>query len=405
MAPSRCGRRLVEPTTARAVEHAARAAYGRLVAWLGGRSRDLAGAEDALADAFAAALANWPRDGVPARPEAWLLTAARRRMIDAARRRRTREAAVPTLLLAGSDDAEHDFPDERLKLLFVCAHPAIDPAARTPLMLQMVLGLTAAAIASAFLVSPAAMGQRLARAKEKIRAAGIGWRIPEPADLPERLDAVMQAIYAAYGTGWDDAAANPLAEEAIWLARMLTDLLQGAPEPLGLLALLLFCESRRPARRDAAGDFVPLSRQDTARWSTPMLDEARGLLTRAGALGQPGRFQLEAAIQSVHAARRETGGTNWEAIALLYEGLHALAPTIGVAVGRGAALAEARGAATGLAALDAIDGAAVTAYQPYWALRSTLLRRLGLDKSDAHARAIALTSDPALIAFLRAAPR
>ena len=389
---------------ARAVELAARAAYGRLVAWLAGRSRDLAGAEDALADAFAAALATWPRDGVPARPEAWLLTAARRRMIDAARRRRTREDAMPTLLLATGDDPDSDFPDERLKLLFVCAHPAIDPLARTPLMLQAVLGLTAAAIASAFLVSPAAMGQRLARAKEKIRAAGIGWRIPEPADLPERLDAVMQAIYAAYGTGWDDAAANPLAEEAIWLARMLADLLPETPEPLGLLALLLFCESRRAARRDSEGRFVPLSAQDTTRWCAPMLVEARAILTRAGAIGQPGRFQLEAAIQSVHAARRETGATHWDAVALLYEGLHALAPTTGVGVSRAAALAEARGPAAGLTALDGLDAGPIAAYQPYWALRAALLRRLGQDASDARDRAIALTTDPALIAHLRAEP-
>ena len=389
----------------RAVERAAREAYGRLVAWLGGRSRDLAGAEDALADAFAAALTHWPREGVPARPEAWLLTTARRRMIDAARRRRTRADALPTLVLAQNEaDLDDEFPDERLKLLFVCAHPAIDPAARTPLMLQIVLGLDAATIAAAFLVAPAAMGQRLVRAKEKIRAAGIGFRIPEAAELPERLDAVMQAIYAAYGTGWEDAGPNALAEEAIWLARMLAGLLPGEPEAAGLLALLLFCESRRGARRDPAGRFVPLAAQDPALWSAPMLEEARVVLTEAGKAGRIGRFQLEAAIQSVHAARGQTGQTEWAAVGLLYEGLYRLSPTIGVAVGRAAALAELHGPAAGLAALGEV---AAPGYQPFWALQATLLRRLGRDgeAEEATARAIALASDPAIRAFLAAGSR
>lgn len=398
---SKCGR-LPDDATSRAVEHAARDAYGRLVAWLGARARDIAGAEDALSDAFAAALATWPRTGVPARPDAWLLTAARRRMIDAARRRRTRDAAIPTLLLAIGEDDDSDFPDERLKLLFVCAHPAIDPAARTPLMLQAVLGLTAADIAAAFLTSPAAMGQRLVRAKEKIRAAGIGFRIPDPADLPDRLDAVLDAIYAAYGTGWEDAAANALADEAIWLARLLASLLPTEPETIGLLALLLFCESRRPARRTAAGRFVPLSEQNTALWSAPLRAEAQSLLAHAATFARHGRFQLEAAIQSVHAARADSGQTDWNTIALLYEGLLAIAPTTGVAVGRAAALAEARDPAFALHELDALDPAAVATYQPYWALRANLLRRLGQDATPALTRALALTTDPALAAYLRA---
>jgi RNA polymerase sigma-70 factor (ECF subfamily) len=385
---------------ARAVEHAARAAYGRLVAWLGGRSRDIAGAEDALADAFAAALATWPREGVPRRPEAWLLAVARRRMIDAARRRRTRDDAVATLLLAAEAEPEAAaFPDERLMLLFVCAHPAIDPAARTPLMLQTVLGLTAAEIAAAFLVTPAAMGQRLVRAKEKIRTAGIGFRIPDAPELAERTEAVLQAIYAAYGTGWEAAGPSALATEAIWLARTLAGLLDDEPEALGLLALLLFCESRRDARRDGAGRFVPLGAQDVALWSDTTLAEARGLLGRAAGFGRIGRFQIEAAIQSVHAARRESGETDWPAIALLYEGLHGLAPTLGVAVGRAAALAEVQGPAAGLAALAGLAG---DTYQPYWVLRADLLRRLGRadEARVAGERARALTADPALRAFL-----
>lgn len=385
---------------ARAVERAAREAYGRLVAWLGARSRDLAGAEDALADAFRAALESWPRAGVPARPEAWLLTAARRRMIDAARRRRTRDAAVPTLLAtAGEVEAIGDFPDERLKLMFVCAHPAIDPAARAPLMLQVVLGLDAATIAAAFLVSPAAMGQRLVRAKEKIRLAGIGFHIPEPEELPARLDVVLDAIYAAYGTAWEELGTAALAQEAVWLARMAASLLPDA-EALGLLALILFCESRRDARRDPAGRFVPLAAQDPARWDTALLTEARSALAHAGAMGRIGRFQLEAAIQSVHAARAETGRTDWETVALLYEGLHELTATTGVAVGRAAALAELRGPEAGLAALDAIEAGRVTAYQPYWALRATLLRRLGVAFQEAAGRALRLTADPATRAHL-----
>lgn len=388
----------------RAVELAAREAYGRLVAWLGGRSRDIAGAEDALADAFRAALETWPRLGVPERPEAWLLTAARRRMIDAARRRRTAGAAVPTLLLAPEEMAVPDeIPDERLALLFVCAHPAIDPAARTPLMLQVVLGLDAATIAAAFLASPGAMGQRLVRAKEKIRAAGIGFRVPGVEELPKRLDAVLQAIYAAYGTAWEEIGGTALAQEAIWLARVAIGLLPDEAETLGLLSLMLFCEARRPARRDAAGRFVALGAQDPALWDDGQVAEARAVLLRAGAMGRMGRFQLEAAIQAVHAARAEAGVTDWATIALLYEGLHGISPTTGVAVGRAAALAEVHGPAAGLAALEGLEAGPVAGYQPYWALRATLLRRMGLEARAETARAIELTGEPAVRDYLRAA--
>ncbi len=241
-------------------EAVARAAYGRLVAYLAARSRDVAAAEDALAEAFAAALRVWPETGVPERPEAWLFTAARRQLIQAGRRQAVRGAAEPTLALLAEerqDRAPDAFPDERLKLLFVCAHPAIDPAARAPLMLQTVLGLDAARIASAFLVAPAAMGQRLVRAKTRIREAGIAFAVPEPEELPERLAAVLDAIYAAYGSGWEDAAGTDarrkgLTAEAIWLARLVTALLPGEPEARGLLALMLYCEARAAARRDAA---------------------------------------------------------------------------------------------------------------------------------------------------------
>ena len=393
----------------RAVERAARDSYGRLVTFLAARSGDIAAAEDALADAFRTALETWPRDGVPGRPEAWLLTAARRQLIDGARHRQVRAEAVPGLRLVAEEAAAlaetARFPDERLKLLFVCAHPAIDPAVHTPLMLQTVLGLDAVRIASAFLVSPAAMGQRLSRAKVKIRDAGIGFELPEAKELPPRLDAVLQAIYAAYGSGWDDVAgADPrrrgLAAEAIELGRMLRPLLPAEPEVEGLLALMLHCEARREALRSPAGDYIPLSDQDTAQWSRPMMAEAERILSAAAQDRRFGRFQLEAAIQSVHAQRARTGQTDWDAIALLYEGLVRVAPTIGALVSQAAAVAEARGPAAGAALLDAIPADTVAGYQPYWALLAHLLQRLGQPAEAAYDRAIGLCEDPAMRAFL-----
>lgn len=396
----------------RAVEQAARDSYGRLVAFLAARSRDVAAAEDALGDAFHAALEAWPRSGVPDKPEAWLLTTARRRLTDGARHARVQADAVPTLLAVTEEaqalaSAETMFPDERLRLLFTCAHPAINEAARTPLMLQTVLGLDAARIASAFLVQPAAMGQRLSRAKAKIRDAGIAFAVPELSELPPRLDAVLEAIYAAYGSGWDDVAgADPrrkgLALEAIDLGRLLLRLLPGEPEAQGLLALMLHCEARRLARRSADGAYVPLSEQDVALWSEPMIDEAQQLLVAAERARRIGRFQLEAAIQAVHASRAWTGRTDWEAIALLYEGLVRLAPTVGALIGRAAASAEARDAQTGWALLQAIPVEAVASYQPYWALAAHLLKRLGRAEqaADAYSRAIALCEDPAMRDFL-----
>jgi RNA polymerase sigma-70 factor (ECF subfamily) len=395
----------------RAVEQAARDSYSRLVAFLAARSGDVAAAEDALSDAFLAAVQHWPRTGVPDKPEAWLLTAARRKLIDASRHARVHAEAVPSLLTVTAEAqtlTDNDmFPDERLKLLFICAHPAIDPAARTPLMLQTVLGLDAARIASAFLVKPSAMGQRLSRAKAKIRDAGIRFAIPEVQDLPERLDAVLEAIYAAYGSGWDDVAgADPrrkgLAAEAIDLCRLLLRLLPAEPEAEGLLALMLHCEARRDARRTTEGAYVPLSEQDVTRWSKPMIEEAEQHLAAAARAGCIGRFQLEAAIQSIHSQRACTGQTDWEAVALMYEGLVRLAPTIGAMVGRAAAVAEARGASTGWALLSAISAEAVPSYQPYWALAAHLLVRLQRfeEARAAYGSAIGLCEDSAMRDFL-----
>jgi predicted RNA polymerase sigma factor len=395
---------------ARAVEAVARVSYARLVSYLSARSRDVSGAEDALSEAIVAALRTWPDNGIPSKPEAWLLHAARRRLIDRARLDRTREASAYTLrnMLAEAEDlsAASAFPDERLKLLFVCAHPAIDARVHTPLMLQVVLGLDAAAIAAAFVTPASTMGQRLWRAKTKIKDTRIAFEVPCGAELEPRLFAVLEAIYAAYGHGWDDvegadAQRRGLAEEAIWLARMLVELLPSEPEALGLLALMQYCEARRPARRGAGGEYVPISDQDTRLWSAPRLSEAETLLARAASFGRPGRFQLEAAVQSAHVERARGGHTDWAAIAVLYEGLVRLAPTLGALVGRAAAVAEARGCADGLALLDAMPGDAVAVYQPYWAARAHFLHELRRPEAQAALdTALRLTEDASVRRFL-----
>jgi predicted RNA polymerase sigma factor len=395
----------------RTVERVARESYGRLMAYLSVHTRDLAGAEDALSEALLKALTAWPRDGVPQNPEGWLLTTARHSLIDFFRHQRVVSDSEPDLLLLTQNtpeaSVETHYPDERLKLLFVCAHPAIDPAMHTPLMLQTVLGLDAIRIAGAFLVSPKTMGQRLVRAKTKIRDGGIRFEVPEQRQLPQRLEAVLEAIYAAFGIGWDDMAGTDqrgrgLAEEAIWLARVLLQLIPGEAEVQGLLALMLHCEARRPARRDRDGRYVPLSEQDPKLWSLPLIEEAERHLAEASKYGRPGRFQLEAAMQSVHAERARSGRIEWSAIVEFYAQLIRISPTIGRRAGYAAALAEAHGPEQGLAVLDAIDQDAVAAYQPYWAVRAHLLQRLGRtpEASDAYDRAIGLAEDPAVREFL-----
>jgi predicted RNA polymerase sigma factor len=404
-----------QENTHRAIERVARESYGRLVAYLSANTHDVGSAEDALSDALIAALGSWPRDGVPQNPEAWLLTAARRSFIDLVRHRQVAEASEPTLALLREESKDMtlspEFPDERLKLLFVCAHPAIDPAMHTPLMLQSVLGLDAARIAHAFLISPTTMGQRLVRAKTKIRDSGIQFEIPQERELPERLDAVLEAIYAAFGIGWDDMAGvdqsgRELAEEAIWLARVLLHLMPREAEVHGLLALMLHCEARRAARRGPDGRYVPLSEQDCEKWSLPLIEEAERHLGDAASRGRLGRFQLEAAIQSVHAERARGSGIQWSAIMMFYEQLMRISPTLGTRTGYAAAVAEAKGAEAGLAALDGIEADDVSisaaAYQPYWAVRAHLLQRLGktTEALEAFDRAIGLTEDPAVRQFL-----
>jgi RNA polymerase sigma-70 factor (ECF subfamily) len=391
----------------------ARRSYSKLVAYLAARTRDIAAAEDAVSEAFAAALSDWPRNGCPANPEAWLMTAARRKMIDAVRRRGTSEAAVPQLQLMAEEleaaGERDEIPDRRLALMFACAHPAIDVELRAPLMLQVVVGLDAKTIASAFLISPAAMSKRLVRAKSKMQQAGIPFRVPGRDELATRLDAVLEATYAAFAEGWTDpggtdAARRDLTEEALFLARLIVELLPDEPEPLGLLALMLFAESRRYARRTVAGDYVPLAAQDIAMWNAPMIREAESQLARASALGVLGRFQLEAALQSAHVARRCASRDNWSEVVALYDALCSLAPSPVVEINRALAIAEVEGPR---AALDAMPQPAADArlnqYQPYWAARADLLARIGAKRKarEAYELAIGLERDDAVRRFLQ----
>ena len=317
------------------------------------------------------------------------------------------------VMIAAADDG---FPDRRLALLFACAHPAIDPAIRAPLMLQVVLGLEATQIASAFLVSPAAMAQRLVRAKAKIREAGIPFRIPEPEELRDRLESVLDSIYAGFAEGWADAtgtdpARRELAGEAIFLGRLLTQLLPDEPEAWGLLALMLYAEARRPARRTAGGEFVPLRSQDKTLWDWAMIEEAEAALNSASRYSNHsmsramriGRYQLEAAIQSAHVEGARTGSVSWAAVVTLYDALAQLTSSPVAFINRALAVAELEGPQAGLAALETAGvDRRVESYQPYWAARANLLGRTGSPEAARHAYqlAIGLESDPAVREYL-----
>ena len=382
------------------VAQVARASYGRLIGILSAASGDIASAEDALSDALKAALTGWPAAGIPDNPEGWLIRVARNRMTDA-HRRALKQHPAPIeeheLTMPQPDTAPET--DPRLGLLFVCAHPGIAENARSPLMLQTVLGFTAVEIARAYVGSPAAMAKLLGRAKARIKANAIPFALPDGAAArAERLRDVTEAIYGCYALVWlDGPEADSVQREAVYLADLLATEMTEDAEVLGLSALLAFLHARRNARhRDGA--YVPLDRQDTALWDIPLTQAAEARLRQAFELGRPGRFQIEAAIQSVHAARARTGRTDWPALLALYDGLVAMAPTLGARVSRAAVIGEVEGAAAGLDALDRIGDARLDRFQPHWATRAHLLAETGAraEAHQAYARAISLTlSKPA----------
>jgi RNA polymerase sigma-70 factor (ECF subfamily) len=393
----------------RAAERAARESYGRLVAFLASRSGDVAAAEDALAQAFAAALRQWPVDGVPERPEAWLHAVAKRRQLDEGRRlaEHDRLAADWRVLWDEALPESDELPDRRAALLFACAQDGIEPAIRAPLMLQVVLGLSAAQIAEAFLMAPAALGQRLVRAKARIKRDGLAFRLPDRTQLPARVASVLDAVYAAYTQGWsepDPIAGVALAEEAIWLATVVTGLLPDEPEAQGVLSLMLYAEARRPARTDARGDFVPFSQQDVTRWDARMIHLATRLLHAANDAPASGRFQLEAAIQSAQVSRRLGGTATLDDIVRLYDLLAVLAPSPVVRLNRAMAIAQRDGPAAALPLLDDLDAdERMATYQPYWAARASVLAALGLrDMAQvAFRQAIGLSMNPAVRSWLQ----
>jgi predicted RNA polymerase sigma factor len=402
----------VDELTSQAADLAARDSYGRLLALLSSSTSDIASAEDALADAFERALRTWPAAGVPGNPDGWLLTVARNRLRDlwkSAESQRTFALDAERNSRAHTDDVDIDaIPDRRLELMLVCAHPAIERAAHTPLMLNTVLGFTAEQVGRAFSVPAATMATRLVRAKKRIKAARIPFRIPDRGDLPARMTAVLEAVYGAYVIDWSTTGtrARQLPSEALHLAEVLATCAPSDPEAHGLAALVQLSTSRAAARLDADGRFVPLPDQDPSLWDSQLIARAHEHLRAAHARGQVGRFQLEAAIQAVHCARRQAGSTDWPTLLTLHRALDAIAPSLGSSVALAAVTAEVEGPASGLARLDALlreDDPSVRRFQPARATRAHLLDRLGLSEEamSAYDSAIDLTHDAAEREYLR----
>ena len=383
---------------ARTADRVARDSYGRLVAMLAARSGDIAAAEDALAGAFEKALAVWPRDGVPDRPEAWLMTTARNALTDAARRR-ARFPETHDIPESPAPESDHAFPDNRLALMCVCSHPAIAPDLHAPLILQTVLGLDVVRIAQAFVIPAPTLAQRLVRAKRKIRDSRVPFALPDPALLSERLSALHEAIYAAHALDWL-APTDALGEEALYLADLLARLCPDHAESLGLAALIAFGHARRSSRV-RAGAYVPLDQQDPSDWDPELNRYALRRLNAARALNRPGRFQIEAAIQSVHLARAPGAAPDWSALDHLYAALMQVAPSLGAAVAQAQVKSERYDAETGLRFLQALPSEAVSGFQPYWTARFEMLRRLrDPGATAAGRRALDLTTEPALRAFI-----